>query len=91
MKKIKNASLNIPDPMDSAEQNKVRMTLDLSQKLNNEVESLAVSNGTTKADILRFAIEFLSSATAARRAGMHVGAWSDDPDGKRREREFIGL
>jgi len=67
------------------------MTLDLSPKLNAEVEKLAQENGTSKADILRFAIEFLSAATAAKNAGMQVGAWSDDPNGNRREREFVGI
>ena len=90
--KIKNgANPRVPETNQSVEASKVRLTLDLSQKLNAEVEDLAALNGTTKADILRFAIEFLSAATAARRAGMHVGAWSEEKDGKRREREFIGL
>jgi hypothetical protein len=90
--KIKDATTNGSPPLveSSDETNKVRLTLDLSKKLNTEVEHLAQANGTTKADVLRFAIEFLSAATAARRAGMHVGAWSE-ADGKRREREFIGL
>ncbi len=73
------------------ETTRTRLTLDLSQKLNTEVERLAQINGTTKADILRFAIEFLNAATAAKEEGMHVGAWTEDADGKRREREFIGL
>lgn len=88
---IKNGPNSGPEADESAAASKVRLTLDLSQKLNAEVEGLAALNGTTKADVLRFAIEFLSAATAARRAGMHVGAWSEDQDGKRREREFIGL
>lgn len=69
-----------------------RMTLDLSPRLNAEVERLAESIGTSKADILRAAVEFLSAAEAARSDGMHIGAWIDDPQsGQRKEREFVGL
>jgi hypothetical protein len=69
-----------------------RITLDLSPRLNAEVERLANSIGITKADVLRSAIEFLSIADAARSDGMHVGAWIDDPEsGQRKEREFVGL
>lgn len=69
---------------------RVRLTLDLSKRLNNEVERLAQANGTSKADVLRFAVEFLAAATAAKADGMHVGAWTNK-DGIRSEREFIGL
>ena len=74
----------------AAEAARVRLTLDLSRKLNAEVERLAQVNGTTKADVLRFAVELLSAATSAKDAGMHVGAWNET-DGRRSEREFIGL
>ncbi len=70
---------------------RVRLTLDLSQKLNAIVDKIATENGTTKADVLRFAIEFLGAADNAKRAGMHVGAWEEARDGARREREFVGL
>ena len=75
---------------DNGDGAKTRTTLDLPQRLNASVERMAQENGTTKADILRFAVEFLTAATAAKEAGMHVGAWSEQ-DGKRVEREFIGL
>ena len=65
-----------------------RMTLDLSPRLNAELERLAEDKGTSKADILRFAVEFLAAAQHWKSQGMSVGAWSDNP---RREREFIGL
>jgi hypothetical protein len=91
MTERKSVASNVPGKTELPDSAKVRLTLDLSQKLNAEVEELAQLNGTTKADVLRFAIEFLAAATAARRAGMHVGAWSEDTGGKRREREFIGL
>jgi hypothetical protein len=74
----------------SPEAARVRLTLDLSQRLNAIVDRIAAENETSKADVLRFAIEFLGAATDAKKSGMHVGAWKDD-DGNRREREFIGL
>lgn len=69
---------------------RVRMTLDLSRRLNEEVERLAELRQTSKADILRFAVEFLATAENAKQSGMHVGAWKE-ADGFRKEREFVGL
>jgi hypothetical protein len=75
----------------SSEAARVRLTLDLSQKLNAIVDKIAAENETSKADVLRFAIEFLGAATNAKSDGMHVGAWKECDDGTRREREFVGL
>ena len=69
---------------------RVRMTLDLSRRLNEQLERLAAERQISKADIVRFAVEFLTAADHAKRAGMHVGAWKDEA-GKRNEREFIRL
>ncbi len=77
-------------PNASSEAARVRLTLDLSQRLNAIVDRIAAENESSKADVLRFAIEFLGAATDAKKAGMHVGAWKDD-DGNRREREFVGI
>jgi hypothetical protein len=74
----------------SPEAARTRLTLDLSQKLNAIVDRIAAENGTSKADVLRFAIEFLGAAADAKKAGMQVGAWADN-DGNRREREFVGI
>lgn len=71
-------------------ESRVRLTIDLSQKLNAIVDRIAAEKDTTKADVLRFAIEFLNAADLAKNAGMHVGAWSDEGE-KRLEREFVGL
>ena len=85
-------AVNEPAATGSASAARYRMTLDLSPRLNAEVERLAESIGATKADVLRAAIEFLSIADAARADGMHVGAWLDDAkSGQRKEREFVGL
>jgi hypothetical protein len=61
----------------SPEAARVRLTLDLSQRLNEIVDRIAAENESSKADVLRFAIEFLSAATDAKKAGMHVGAWKE--------------
>ena len=75
----------------SPEAARVRLTLDLSQKLNAIVDRIAADNETSKADVLRFAIEFLGAATEAKKDGMTVGAWKENSDGNRREREFVGI
>ena len=55
------------------------------------MERLAQANGTSKADVLRFAVEFLRLQRPLRRRTVSVsGAWTDE-DGIRSEREFIGL
>ena len=69
---------------------RVRMTLDLSRRLNEQLEKLAAERQISKADILRFAVEFLTAADQAKRAGMNVGAWKDE-QGTRKELQFIGL
>jgi predicted transcriptional regulator len=70
---------------------RVRLTIDLSSRLNETIERIAREKDTSKADVLRFAIEFLEAANNARNDGMQVGAWRYRPDGTRCEREFIGL
>jgi hypothetical protein len=69
---------------------RIRLTLDLSPRLNAVVERIAGNKGTTKADVLRAAIEYLEMAEAAANDGLNVGAWRDDKN-KRLERVFNGL
>ena len=76
---------------DRKETSRVRMTLDLSRRLNEVAERIASEKDTSKADVLRFALEFLEAAEKAQAAGMQVGAWKKDESGVRVEREFIGL
>lgn len=71
---------------------RVRLTLELSAQLNAELERLATESGRSKAELLRLAADFLSKADKARREGMSVGAWKDNPEsGIRTEREFVGI
>lgn len=69
---------------------RVRMTLDLSKRLNEQLERLAAERQISKSDIVRFAVEFLTAADEAKRDGMSVGAWKDE-EGTRKELRFIGL
>jgi hypothetical protein len=69
---------------------RTRVTLDLSKRLIDILEAMAKEKDTTKADVLRAAIEYLAMANDAERDGMQVGAWKDEKD-VRRERVFVGL
>lgn len=76
----------------SSSPTRARLTLDLSERLNQAIEAYAAAHGLSKADVLRTAVEFLLKADRASREGMTVGAWKDDPATQRRiEREFFGL
>jgi predicted transcriptional regulator len=67
-----------------------RITMDLSLRLDNELERLATKTQRSKADIFRIAISYLLFIDKAIDDGMTVGAWKDGKD-FRREREFVGL
>ncbi len=69
---------------------RTRVTRDLSKRLTDILEALAKEKDTTKADVLRAAIEYLAMANDAAQDGMQVGAWKDEKD-VRRERVFAGL
>jgi hypothetical protein len=72
---------------------KVRLTLDLSLSLNEELERMGRNSGKTKAELMRLALDFLLRAEAAKHQdNMTVGAWKDDKENKVRvEREFTGV
>jgi hypothetical protein len=72
------------------ESTRVRLTLDLTSKMNAIVDAIAKENDTTKADVLRQAIEFLATANSAKHSGMQVGAWKEEGD-RRVERIFPGM
>lgn len=71
---------------------RTRMTLDLSARINAELERLAAKTQKSKADLLRLGFDYLLRAEKALEEGMTVGAWKDDKEeGSRQEREFVGL
>lgn len=70
---------------------RTRMTLDLSQKLNEHLERLASEQGVSKAEVLRDAIDLLVRANRAANDGLVVGAFKIDDENKVVvQREFSG-
>lgn len=70
---------------------KVRLTLELNARINDELELLARKSGRSKAEIIRLGLDMLSKANTAHEAGMTVGAWKEDEQAQvRKEREFVG-
>ncbi|MGJ4997291.1 hypothetical protein ACQR0Z_22905 [Bradyrhizobium sp. HKCCYLS3077] len=73
-----------------ASTDRVRMTIDLSRRLNEKIEQIAKEKGASKADVMRLAIEFLEAGIKAKEDGLSVGGWGTDDKGNRHEREFVG-
>lgn len=69
---------------------KYRFTVDVSERLADEIKKMSEESGRSKADVFRIAIELLSTARKAKENNMHVGAWLEDED-KRIEREFVNF
>ena len=78
------------DTIESPGTGRTRVTIDLSKRLVDILETIAKEKETSKADVLRVAIEYLSMANDASKEGMMVGAWNDG-DEVRKERVFVGL
>lgn len=71
---------------------KSRLTLELSSKLNAEIERMAQERGESKVDILRDALALMITANEASSEGFKVGAWKTDDDGNIVERQrFVGI
>ena len=67
-----------------------RLTLDLSTRMTAFLNDYADKRGITKAEALRKAVELLAVADTATEEGFKFGAWNDD-DGRRTERQFVGI
>lgn len=71
---------------------KVRLTLDLSSALNDDLDELSRTTGKSKSELMRLAIDVLLRAQTAKAENMNVGAWRDDPVTRTRlERVFLGI
>ena len=69
-----------------------RFTIELSNRLDAELEELANKLGRKKSELLRLAIEYILAADEAKSAGLKVGAWQQDESGNiESTREFIGI
>jgi predicted transcriptional regulator len=67
---------------------KVRLNLQVSNELNNVLEEIADSNGSTKTDVIRQALALMKVAHQAKRTGKHLGVVAD-PD--KLDTEIVGL
>jgi len=67
---------------------KVRLSLQVSDELNEALDLMADETGTTKSDVLRRALVLLKSAHDARKEGFRVGF---SRDAGKLDREIIGL
>lgn len=57
---------------------KVKMTLEMSAELNQVLEQLAESLGTTKSDVVRKALVLMEVASAAKSKGQTLGVVTKD-------------
>lgn len=57
---------------------KVKLSLIVSEQLNETLENLAHESGSTKSDVLRKALALLEVASEARRDGNRIGVLTTD-------------
>ena len=67
---------------------KVRLNLQLSEELYNELEVLANDTATTRSDVVRRALALLMAAHAGKKGGKHLG-FAKNAD--RLDQEIIGF
>ena len=67
---------------------KVRLNLQLSEELYNELEEMASDTVTTRSDVVRRALALLKAAHAGKKSGKHLG-FARDSD--RLDQEIIGF
>lgn len=67
---------------------KIRLSLQVSQELNQTLEDIAESTGTNRTDVIRQALALMKVAHAARKDGRHLGIVSD---ARKLDTEIIGL
>lgn len=67
---------------------KVRLSLQVSQELNQTLEEIADSTGTNRTDVIRQALALMKIAHTAKRDGRHLGIVSD---ARKLDTEIVGL
>jgi hypothetical protein len=67
---------------------KVRLNLQVSSELNNVLEKIADSSGSTKTDVIRQALALMKVAYNAKKNGKHLGLVAD---ADKLDTEIIGL
>jgi len=72
----------------AATNEKVRLSLQVSQELNQMLEEIAVSTGTNRTDVVRQALALMKIAHSTKQQGRHLGIVSD---AKKLDTEIVGL
>jgi predicted transcriptional regulator len=67
---------------------KVRLSLQVSQELNQTLEDIAESTGTNRTDVIRQALALMKVAHSAKQAGRHLGIVDD---ARKLDTEIVGL
>jgi metal-responsive CopG/Arc/MetJ family transcriptional regulator len=67
---------------------KIRLSLQVSQELNQTLEEIAESTGTNRTDVIRQALALMKVAHSAKKDGRHLGIVSD---AKKLDTEIVGL
>jgi metal-responsive CopG/Arc/MetJ family transcriptional regulator len=67
---------------------KIRLSLQVSQELNQTLEEIAETTGTNRTDVIRQALALMKVAHSAKKEGRHLGIVSD---AKKLDTEIIGL
>ena len=66
---------------------KIRLNLQLSEELYNELETMASDSSATRSDVIRRALALLKTAQTGKKSGRHLG-FAKDPE--RLDQEIIG-
>ena len=67
---------------------RVRLNLVVSSELNNTLETIAESSGSTKTDVIRQALALMNIAHRAKREAKHLGITTD---ANKLDTEIVGL
>lgn len=67
---------------------KIRLSLQVSQELNQTLEEIAESTGTNRTDVIRQALALMKVAHQGKKEGRHLGLVADP---KRLDTEIVGL
>jgi predicted transcriptional regulator len=68
---------------------KIKLTLELSEEVNNSLEGIAEESGTTKSDVLRKAIGLIKVASIEKKKGRELGFI--DPKSDKVVSRIVGL
>ena len=74
-----------------AKQNRIRLSLDVSQELNETLEKLAYESDTSKSELLRRAIALMELAVDAKGHGQKMGVFEKVAQEDRLVKEVVGF